>query len=78
MMRAADRDRMNHKGTNAVRGSEMIDCQVCVCVCVHRDKKKDWYLFHSPSLTRVFTEWRCVSIDQVLLPCEHFYSPKEQ
>lgn len=30
----ADRDRMSHKGTNTVRGSEMIDCQVCVCVCV--------------------------------------------
>lgn len=28
----ADRDRMSHKGTNTVRGSEMIDCQVCVCV----------------------------------------------
>lgn len=36
----ADRDRMSHKGTNTVRGSEMIDCQVCVCVCVHRDERK--------------------------------------
>ena len=51
---------------------------VCVSVCVHGDKKKDQYLFHSPSLTRVFIEWRCVSIDQLLLPCEHFYSPEEQ
>jgi len=33
---------------------------VCVCVCVHRDKKKGPYLFQS--LTRVFTEWRCVCL----------------
>lgn len=35
-MRAADRQRMSHKGTNTARGREMIDCQVCV----HRDKKE--------------------------------------
>lgn len=50
----------------------------CVCVCVHSDKKKQRYLFYSSPLTRVFIEWQCVSIDQVLLPCEHFYSPKVQ
>ena len=33
-MRVADRDRMSHKGTNTVRGSEMVHCQVCVCECV--------------------------------------------
>lgn len=66
----AERGRMSHKGTVAERKS---DPSVCVLVCFQKR-----CLSHSLPLTRVLTEWQCVTIDQILLPCEHFYSLEEQ
>lgn len=43
-----------------------------------RTSKKRGRFSHSLPLTRVLTECWCVTIDQILLLCEHFYSLEEQ
>lgn len=52
---------------------------LCTCArCAIPKKKKKGVSLSPLPLTRVLTECWCATIDQILLPCEHFYSLEEQ